>query len=195
MRDCRSHLIAVVTISHHARARCFLVCAFQLSRLYLFGVERTEPPNIRGHQTPYQRHDRPLHTLNFPPALPHPRYRHTTRPLTPSFLIRTLRRWRKSVASWSSSVTVPVERPVSLCECRIHTATAYGQVVAHTDTCPSVSSPRVLSQRFVTHPRHPNLEGAPDECAMLPIRPIRRGASHARASHHIARDLTLLHQY
>lgn len=55
----------------------------------------TPPPPSRSH------HLRPRAFLSFPPQS-----------INPS------RRWPRSVASWSLSVTVPAERPVFSCECR-----------------------------------------------------------------------------
>lgn len=64
----------------------------------------TRPPHLLPHSPPPAsppHHLRPRAFL----SLPH-------QPTSPS------RRWPRSVASWSLSVTVPVERPVCSCKCR-----------------------------------------------------------------------------
>lgn len=62
-------------------------------------------------------------------------------------LINPSRRWRKSVASWSSLVTVPVERPVCSCEfrCRHHTLSTCSMLIPA-----PASSPRAPSQRYAS---------------------------------------------
>jgi hypothetical protein len=107
------------------------------------------------HYCPQTQHSStppsPLHTTHPtttspPPSTPfhhlRPRASHPHSHNTP---IDPPRKWLRSVASWSLSVTVPAERPVCSCKCRSYHLLPRRHVL----TSPPVSSPRVLSLRFV----------------------------------------------